>query len=308
LDTARAIARDPWVKFARNPKVIRMRDAAPAVFNKFLWVMGFAYPIVGAMIETRSIFPQPFWTQNDGLMRMLLFAMAFPVLILSVRKIEELQGETKEQIKRIDELELADQNDERRSLLDKACKILLVTIEERSHDLTQKPAGKKSKKSPAATPIPILSLGGTVWRLPKDQKDTKASLEKVGAYKFHSLPLSGVSWGSGHGPAGQCWASQQEVIADLGPLKRLDQRTFEAKPPAKRYWLSWEEFDHIRHYWAIWALPLKDEGGTMIGVMSVNCSKDVSAADTFSRLKGDNITFGVVETLAEALVGTPRNG
>jgi hypothetical protein len=85
----------------------------------------------------------------------------------------------------------------------------------------------------------------------------------------------------GKGAIGRCWQQKTTFVADIDGLVALatNQEEFEELDRDTRLGLSWEEFDEVRQYRAIWVAPIKP-GGRFRGCLSV----DVSLADKAGEL------------------------
>ncbi len=146
------------------------------------------------------------------------------------------------------------EKEERKYLLDTACRWLLVAVSQQ-------------------TTLPLDSFGASVWLVPTDSE--RPRLRRILHCPIEPRQKTRIVWTRGKGVIGQAWERDEEFIVDLAPLHGLSQQAFDSLEQDARLNMSWIEADRSKAYAAVWAIPLRiedpDGEERLVGIMSVDC-------------------------------------
>ncbi|MFF5230652.1 hypothetical protein [Dactylosporangium sp. NPDC000521] len=121
--------------------------------------------------------------------------------------------------------------------------------------------------------VSVQSLGLSVFRLPGSPR--KRALEQIQRHRFDDHPgPSHIRWTRGKGLVGLCWLEQAPVHRDLRRIavqvRRNSVRAYAAAGDASAG-LSLTEFERVAAKYAeVYAMPVNDAAGTMIGILVVD--------------------------------------
>ncbi|HEX7125672.1 MAG TPA: hypothetical protein VF406_07810 [Thermodesulfobacteriota bacterium] len=112
---------------------------------------------------------------------------------------------------------------------------------------------------------------------------------------------SHIRWTRGKGVIGKCWERRQEYGLDLekvhGKLRYCTKEQWRALAPDERIGLSYEEFQKVKHYGAVGAVPILDAKGKFIGCVSVD-----APGETFGALwNSDGYVRGLLAQTASTI-------
>jgi hypothetical protein len=208
---------------------------------------------------------QTFWTDTADWSIPILFGLGAYTLIVGPIKTFLLSGENRrlKQEKRVEE----------------TCHQLVLTI-----------------RASAAT-VPLESLAAHAWRVDGD------TLVRLPGFRVQPRPDSGVVWSKAKGALGQCWRENVEIEADLANIHSaaaIGRAAFEDIPIEGRFFLEWDEYRKTDRYWAIFATPLRDKGGTFIGCVSIDCTHEGVAPRFFAACRG-SLVGGLIRVLEDAV-------
>jgi len=271
------------VRFLRHPIVRWVRRFGARLGVRLLFAAGLIYAVIGSA----RLLEEP-WAKGDTVTNGL-FGLSIVAFVGSALRIRSLDERSEARAELLGKERVKNQRIESQKLLEGTLKPMLSAV------------AKGARLNP-------MSLGCCVWLIPKE---IGAGLEMAGSFQFHNRPPSGVSWTTGKGSVGRCWAEKCMVVADLAPLHNLSKLEFQALDEEIRLGLSLEDFRATEAYWAVWAIPSKDLLGTLIGCVSIDCDDQRTPAAKFSRMtsKGeDKVIIGYVDILSRVALGARSDG
>jgi hypothetical protein len=143
---------------------------------------------------------------------------------------------------------------------------------------------------------PLTTLGVSVWRVSASGE----TLERLALLRLHGRPRSGVAWTKGKGVIGRCWAESRELLIDLTKFRGLSQADFEALDDETRVGMEWNDYQQTAGYSAVWATPVRDEPGNLLGCISIDCDHPDSTAGLENAMR-DKAVLGVIEILRNSV-------
>lgn len=117
-----------------------------------------------------------------------------------------------------------------------------------------------------------------VWTVPlkRGRADVSKPLRRVCTYTITAHRRSGVDWHIGKGVVGKAWRDEEDFIADLEPLvgaQRRGEAAFGRRTEDSRLGMTFGEVRKTKRYSAIFARPLYNMDGNLIGIVSIDSTQ-----------------------------------
>jgi hypothetical protein len=146
-----------------------------------------------------------------------------------------------------------------------------------------------------------------VWKIkPSRLWRHDEELTRVARFRLLEHNKSNIRWTRDKGVLGRAWREDSPVTVDLRPLRKAarHESTFYGRSEEARFGLTFQEYRHAKHYFAIHARPLYDPRRRIMGMVSIDSMQGDAADFLEHAVEGEHIEQAVaaVESALQELL------